>query len=284
MTKLDWNKFKPYKAPSKEYFLGVVMGGSGDGKSSAVATLKGNTAFVYDSDDEDHGPSYANTNKADGTTITPIDLSLCLETGKKLSTPDEKLGQWRALVADPKGIAASFDNFAIDGLKTLESIFINSEECKRQCLTAKGAHDQWAVFRLSKEFFAEVFVKLNAINKEDVNVIATCLGNYTQKENEDVKTFKPVLKGVGVVEDILAKMPDRLLVLKQGRKHIFTFDTTAEKASAAKSIDCSPRLRPLGYNQIPDQMSADLEKVMMLKNGSAVYNAETGKVEKPKSK
>jgi len=267
MSKLDWSKFKTNVSRGTDYKLfGTVMGLSGSGKSSCLASLPGRILWLYSEAWESHGPEYAHSlhPKAE---ITALDL-------------DGQLAFVRSVLGDAEGIAKTFDSVVIDGLTTLEYVYANSNECKAGAVTKTGAKDAWAVFRLTSDFFNELYVLLNTLNKAGVHVMTSCLGSHAA-DDEGNAVFKPKLAGVGVAEAFLAKLPDRVLTVrtKEG-KFKFSLKESASKGSDLKVVDCSPRLFPLHADEVPTEMSPDFAKVLLLKNGKAKFNAETNKVEK----
>lgn len=276
---LNWKKIKPNVSRRNDYKLfGAVMGVSGSGKSSCCGTLPGRILWIYSESWEAHGPTYALARTNDNNSITAINIQRDQETGKELSL-DEQLGLLRSILNDVEGVSSSFDSIVIDGLTTVEYVYANSDECQAACMTKSGAKDQWAVFRKSAEFFNDLYIQLNTLNQAGLNVICTCLGNHTVDDG-GVPVFKPKLAGVGVAESFLAKLPDRLLAVRtKDGKFKFSLKENIEKGSESKVIDCHPRLFPLSANEIPDSISPDFSKALMLKNGEAKYNLETGKVE-----
>lgn len=276
---INWSKFEPNVSRGHDYKLfGAVMGVSGSGKSSCCGTLPGKILWLYSESWEAHGPTYALARTSEENSITAINLQVDPDTGKELDL-DGQLNLLRSILDDVKGVSKAFDSVVVDGLTTVEYIYSNSEECQSQCLTKSGSKDTWAVFRKSAEFFNDLFVQLNTLNKAGLHVICTCLGSHTV-DDSGMTIFKPKLAGVGVAENFLAKLPDRVLAIrtKEG-KFKFSLRENIEKGSDFKVIDCSPRLFPLSANEIPEEISPDFSKALMLKNGAAKYNPETRKVE-----
>lgn len=276
---IDWKKFQPNVSRSNDYKLfGTVMGLSGSGKSSCLATMPGRILWLYSEAWESHGPGYANSLHPKAQ-ITAVDIQRPQGSDKDL-TLDEQLAVVREMLGDAKGLSSMFDSVVIDGLTTLEYVYANSVECKAASVTKNGAKDAWAVFRLTSEFFNELYVLLNALNKAGVHVMTSCLGSHSADE-EGNAVFKPKLAGVGVAEAFLAKLPDRVLTVRsKDGKYKFALKETVQKGSDLKVVDCSPRLFPLHADEVPSEISPDFSKVLLLKNGKAKLNKETGKVEK----
>lgn len=274
---IDWKKFQTNVTRSDNYKLfGTVMGLSGSGKSSCLASMPGRILWIYSEAWESHGPGYA-LSLHPNAQITAVDIQS--QGGKELSL-DEQLTYLRSILGDTKNLAANFDSVAIDGLTTLEYIFANSNECKSQAVSKTGAKDAWAVFRLTSDFFNELYVMLNSLNKAGVHVMTSCLGSHAADE-EGNAVFKPKLAGVGVAEAFLAKLPDRVLTVRtKDGKYKFNLKESVQKGSDLRVVDCSPRLFPLHSNEIPSEMSPDFAKVLLLKNGKAKFNPEVNKVEK----
>lgn len=275
---IDWSAHKPNVVRHTNYKLfGAVMGVTGSGKSTCCGTLPGKILWLYSEQFESHGPTYALNKVTEDTAITAVNLDVSMEDGKEFDF-DERLEQLRNILSD-EGTAKSFDNVVIDGLTTLEYIYTQSKECKSQAITNQGKKDTWAVFRLTTEFFNELFVSLNKLNRLGMHVMCTCLGSHVSNEDETT-TFKPKLTGVGVAEAFLAKLPDRLLAVRsQGGQFKFKFNETIEKSTDKRQVDCSPRLMPLAANEVPFEMTPDFRKVLQLKNSEATWNPEKKKVE-----
>jgi hypothetical protein len=274
---IDWNKFQTNVVKKDDYKLfGVVMGLSGSGKSSCLASMPGRILWLYSEAWESHGPEYALSLHPQAQ-ITAVNIQ---QIGDKELDLDEQLAYLRSILSDTKNLAANFDSVAIDGLTTLEYIFANSNECKAQAVSKTGAKDTWAVFRLTTDFFNELYVLLNSLNRAGVHVMSSCLGSHAADE-DGTPVFKPKLAGVGVAETFLAKLPDRILTVrtKEG-KFKFNLKESIQKGNDLRVVDCSPRLFPLHANEVPADMSPDFTKVLLLKNGKAKYNAAQGKVEK----
>lgn len=274
-----FKNLKPNVSRQTNYKLfGAVMGVSGSGKSSCCGTMPGRILWLYSEAWEAHGPTYALGRTGKGNSITAVNLQQHPETGESLSL-DGQLTLLRELLENVKEVKENFDSVVIDGLTTIEYIYANSEECQLACVTKAGAKDQWAVFRKTADFFNELYISLNTLNSAGLHVITTCLGSHTV-DDSGITLFKPKLAGVGVVESFLAKLPDRILAIrtKEG-KFTFNLRESIEKGSEFKVVDCSPRLFPLTVNEIPEAIAPDFSKALMLKNGEAVYNAETQKVE-----
>jgi hypothetical protein len=274
---IDWKKFQTNVSRKDDYKLfGTVMGLSGSGKSSCLASMPGRILWLYSEAWESHGPEYALSLHPDAK-ITAVNIQ---QSGNTELDLDGQLAYLRAILGDTKNLSANFDSVAIDGLTTLEYIFANSNECKAQAVSKTGAKDAWAVFRLTSDFFNELYIILNSLNKAGVHVMTSCLGSHAADE-EGNAIFKPKLAGVGVAEAFLAKLPDRILTVRtKDGKFKFNLKESIQKGSDLRVVDCSPRLFPLHANEVPQDMSPDFTKVLLLKNGKARYNAELGKVEK----
>lgn len=281
---INWKAHKPNVSRHNDYKLfGAVMGVSGSGKSTSCGTLPGKILWLYSESFESHGPTYALNKVSGDTEITAINLDVDMNDPEKELSYDGRLDQLRAILNDD-GTAKAFDSLVIDGLTTIEYIYTNSKECKTQAVTSSGKKDQWAVFRLTTEFFNELFISLNTLNRNGLNVISTCLGSHVAHD-DDTTVFKPKLQGVGVAEAFLAKLPDRILAVRsQGGQFKFKFNETIEKANDRRQVDCSPRLMPLGSHEVPSEMTPDFRKILMLKNGEAVLDQTSGKVELTKKK
>lgn len=275
---INWAAHKPNVVRHSDYKLfGSVMGVSGSGKSTCCGTLPGKVLWLYSEQFESHGPTYALNKVSEDTEITAINLDVSLKDGSELS-PDGKLEQIREIL-DDEGTAENFDSLVIDGLTTFEYIYTKSKECLSQAIGKNGAKDNWAVFRLTTEFFNEMFISLNKLNRAGMHVVCTCLGSHVTND-DDTTIFKPKLQGVGVAEAFLAKLPDRVLAVRsQGGQFKFRFNETIEKSNDKRQVDCSPRLMPLAANEVPPEMSPDFRKVLQLKNGDAAWNPEKKKVE-----
>lgn len=274
-----FKKLKPNVSRHNDYKLfGAVMGVSGAGKSSCCGTMPGRILWLYSEAWEAHGPTYALGQASSDTAITAVNLQKHPETEAELDL-DGQLALLREILNDTEGVKKNFDSVVIDGLTTVEYVYANSEECLSQCITKSGAKDAWAVFRKTADFFNELYVSLNTLNTAGLHIMCTCLGSHTVDES-GTTIFKPKLAGVGVVESFLAKLPDRVLAIRtKDGKFKFSLKENIEKGSEFKVIDCSPRLFPLTANEIPAEVSPDFTKALMLKNGQAVYNPETKKVE-----
>jgi hypothetical protein len=275
----DWSKVKPNVKRENNYKLfGSVMGVSGSGKSSCCGTMPGKILWLYSEEWESHGPTYALARTSKDNSIFAINIQDDPKTGEKLDL-DGQLNLFRSILDDVDGVSKAFDSVVIDGLTTIEYIYANSNECQNDCITKSGAKDQWGVFRKSAEFFNELYIKLNTLNRAGLNVMCTCLGTHSV-DDAGTPVFKPKLAGVGVAEAFLAKLPDRVLAVrtKEGQFK-FSLKENIEKGSDSKVIDCHPRLFPLTANEVPSEISPDFSKALMLKNGMAVYNPETKKVE-----
>ena len=274
-----FKNLKPNVSRHNDYKLfGAVMGVSGSGKSSCCGTMPGRILWLYSEAWEAHGPTYALGRTGKNNSITAVNLQRHPDTDETLSL-DGQLGLLREILENVEEVKANFDSVVIDGLTTVEYIYANSDECQMACVTKTGAKDQWAVFRKTAEFFNELYITLNTLNGAGLHVITTCLGSHTV-DDTGVTLFKPKLAGVGVVESFLAKLPDRLLAIrsKEG-KFSFNLRESIEKGSEFKVVDCSPRLFPLTADEIPESISPDFSKALMLKNGEAVFNVDTQKVE-----
>jgi hypothetical protein len=276
---INWSQFQPNVSRGSDYKLfGTVMGLSGSGKSSCLASLPGRILWLYSEAWESHGPEYAFSLHPKAQ-ITAVNVQRPQGSTAELSL-DDQLAFIRDILSQSVSLAKNFDSIVIDGLTTIEYIYSNSMECKALAVSKTGAKDPWAVFRLTTDFFNEIYVLLNTLNKAGVHVMTSCLGSHAADE-EGNAVFKPKLMGVGVAEAFLAKLPDRVLTVRDKTgKFKFSMKESAQKGSDLKVVDCSPRIFPLHADEVPVEMSPDFSKVILLKNGKAKLNKETGKVEK----
>jgi hypothetical protein len=145
---------------------------------------------------------------------------------------------------------------------------------KQRCAGARGQHNPFKETEALVEMLSDIIRKLqHLVDYHNIDVVTT-MDLQIQSLSDDgvILESKPGLPTFGVGRAVIQQFPDILVLGRIGEKRIPTFQNFAKVASVStdrdtqtmvKYAEYNPRLR--GVKELPEQLSADLNKILELK-------------------
>lgn len=280
---INWAELKK-KKQEVEPIMGLVMGASGGGKSSALGTL-GVPTLVLVGQTESHGATNARSASKDKDLVTGMSYIVHRADG----TLDAQ-GSYKNLLEilrDP-GVAENFEAVAVDGASELQGIFKDTARFRELCLSDKGTHNSFKEAESYGVMFNEVINALLNLRKKGVHCLMTCAAIVTGGgDGSDEISAKPNLYGFTTAENLCRNFPDIFYVTmlreedEEGNErtvHRFVFnpkvsavskDAKTGKVMKQSFSNFSPRISMFSREELPEKSEVNLAKVLQARREKA---------------
>ncbi len=260
---------------NKKLFL-VLLGSSGNGKSTAQGTFGCKTLYLY-TQGENHGPQAARTFGKDNVVPVCIDRD-----GEKMLSADESIKRLHSILDDVEALKnEGFEAISVDGFSELEDLVRNTTKFKIMTTTDSGKHNGFAEAGATLFQLKEIVSKLKKLHRMlKIHVCATEI--LTVKElGEDgtILDSAPQMLGYSVATGILQMFPDVLIIGRMQKKdkvsYRFQMLASSNKTSkdgvtqeVKKTFNFSPRITGIDILSLPSTLDANLAELAKLKEGS----------------